>query len=126
MGRATAEMVQGIMDDPPAVLTPFLALAALVAEEDLADSGLSEARLTQIETWLAAHFSCIKSPLSESEGAKGLSVAYQRGQAGQGLRSTQYGQTAIELDSSGTLKALADGTGASSVEIGAVLETWQQ
>jgi len=64
---------------------------------------LSNAELALIETWLAAHFFSILSPSVTSKSNAGGSVSYQRGQLGNRLESTAYGQQALILDTSGCL-----------------------
>lgn len=106
--RVTVEEVAAIMAEVPEDLTAFLEMATLVVDEELAESGLSDARLAMIEKLLAAHFAATVSPLTTQESA-GVSVSYQRNGVGKGLASTQYGQNAISLDTTGTLQAMADG-----------------
>lgn len=122
--RVTDEEVQAIMDDYPDDLTPFIELATLLVDEELASTDLSTDRLKQIEKWLSAHFAATKTPLTTQESVK-ISVAYQRSSPGKGLYATQYGQQAVVLDTTGTLKRIAEG-GAPEVEIETVWEDWQE
>lgn len=125
--RVTVEEVAAIMADAPEDLSAFLEMATLIVDEELAESGLSDARLAMIEKLLAAHFAATVSPLTTQEIA-GVSVSYQRNSVGKGLASTQYGQNAISLDTTGTLQAMADGSPSGSngalVENGGQ-EAWQ-
>lgn len=67
------------------------------------DVTLSSDELQNIEAWLAAHL-YVQSDRTVSTESKGqASGSYQVGQLGRGFDSTQYGQTAIDLDYSGCL-----------------------
>jgi len=126
MARVTEEEVQAIMEEYPDDLTPFMTVASLLVEEELVPIGvLSDDRLKEIERWLSAHFAAVRTPLATQEGAGPVTQSNQRGSPGKGLASTQYGQNAISLDTTGTLAALAEGTSTSSAMIDAVLEDWQ-
>lgn len=109
--RVTDADVKKLIETTVSPLTIFIDQAALLVTEEIgtaAASGLSEARLTEIERWLSAHFVAASiDPQSKSEGASGISVSYE-GQQGMGLNATRYGQQAILLDTTGTLKRMAD------------------
>jgi hypothetical protein len=62
--------------------------------------------LWAIELQLSAHYVCLIDPRAKDIGDGDTRVTLQRGQDGTGLASTQYGQTALALDGSGTLRAL--------------------
>ena len=116
--RVTTEEVNQILDEAASKdLTPFIALASLVVDEELETLDvLSVSRLKEIERWLSAHFYCVMDPRAQSESA-GVSASYE-GSAGQGLSRTRYGQQAIRLDTTCTLAKidLADGSGAGEAE----------
>jgi len=122
--RVTASDIQGIMPDYPDSLTAFIATATLIVDEELVGTGQSDARLTQIELYLACHFAAHKTPLTTQEMVSKVQVALQRNSPGKNFGSTQYGQTAMALDASGKLKALSDGQGGSMYFEG-VQEDWQ-
>lgn len=112
MARTTAELVGGVIEvDSVAVpsLTPFIAAAsALVTrvcepEYDLTNDDDIEL-LTQIETWLAAHFYGIRDNRVASEGVGPVNASYQH-RLGLVLAVTMHGQTAMSLDTSGALAA---------------------
>lgn len=113
MARTTAEMVGAIVEVEFS-LDPYIALAHTVVEANLSalkKCGLSEDELTQLETWLAAHFAST-SPASgarggsiQSETEGNLSRSYG-GQYGYRLDSSQYGQAAQMLDRCGVLANL--------------------
>lgn len=92
----------------------FLTMASMMVEEELDDGGLSEARLKEIERSLAAHFYCMRDIRSTSEGAGGVSTSYAMS-IGQGLAATLYGQQAMLFDTTGTLTALNNKKGKTTV-----------
>jgi len=113
------------MADYPDDLTPFIDLANLLVTEELSDfDTLSDERLVEIERWLSAHFAAVHTPLTTQESAK-VSASFQRGAVGMGLLSTQYGQQAVALDSSGTLNAMAQGVSVMP-NIESYTERWQE
>ena len=88
--------------------TPFIATADLLITEDLATSGLSSSRLKQIELYLAAHFVALTEERGNLTSHKvGDSSETYEMEIGSGLMLTRYGQQAVQLDTSGVLKALA-------------------
>jgi hypothetical protein len=89
--------------------TPFIATAHLLITEDLAASGLSTARLTQIELYLAAHFVALTEERGNlSEHTVGDATEKYSMKLGSGLSLTRYGQQAVNLDTSGKLRTLAN------------------
>lgn len=91
------------------VIELAIAAADLIIVEDLSSASLSSARKTQIELYLAAHFSATSityGPLA----ANSLGEATERyhNVYSAGLRSTLFGQQAIALDTSNTLTKYAD------------------
>lgn len=125
MARVTEAEVQAIMEDYPDDLDPYIAVATLLVDEELDGLGMSDSRLKEIERWLSAHFAATATPLAKAEGVGKISQTLQRGRDGEGLATTQYGQNAIALDSSGTLAALSKGR-KTVVDFGAVQEPWQE
>ena len=108
--RVTAEAVKEIIRTSlsnDVILTSQINTANIFVDEYLESSGLSDAMLTQVELYLAAHFVALTD-----EGA-GL-TRDKLGDAdqsyanvyGQGLKSTRYGQTAMALDTTGVLANL--------------------
>lgn len=73
------------------------------------DKTLSTVELTEIETWLAAHFYVCSDQTYAAKGTDKASATFH-GQTGKGLESSRYGQTALILDYSGCLAAVATGT----------------
>ncbi len=107
--RVTAADVQEILDTTleASVINAFINTAHTFIEANLGSANLGEAMLTEIEKWLAAHFLSIRDRRVKSENIAGeYSVTYEIGNLGEGLMSTTYGQTAVALDTSGTLDSL--------------------
>jgi hypothetical protein len=94
--------------------TPFITTSTLIVDEELLSEGMTDARLTQINLYLAAHFACIRDPLAESQKMGDAQEKYQ-GKTGMGLEATFYGQQVKLLDSSGILAKLD--------KLGATIET---
>lgn len=87
--------------------TPFIATASLIVDETLADQGLSDARLKQIELYLSAHLACTMDPRLTNESVGDASNTYQTASAGgKGLDATSYGQHVKMLDTTGLLDTL--------------------
>ena len=87
--------------------TPFIAAANRIVTLACTgnDQGYSVAHLTDIETWLAAHFVAIRDmrPADEKIGASAITC---QGKTDMYLESTLYGQQAMLLDVEGGLAAL--------------------
>lgn len=87
----------------------FIATANIVVDEDLAQSGLSDNRKTQIALFLAAHFATLTI---EKGGVRGAEVGNTDQEfkytTGAGYTQTRFGQQAITLDTSGTLARNAE------------------
>lgn len=87
-------------------VTVFIQTANLVVSEELVGKGLSDARLKQIELYLAAHYGCLagekggitREKVGESE------IGYRQDfKSSPNLSMTRYGQQALALDTSGSL-----------------------
>lgn len=115
--RVTEVEVEEIIEvDSSLSLTPFITAANIIVNDNLSDSSLSiaTATLKEIERWLAAHLTQIRSnSLVRSEGVKGVTQAFQY-RLGLNLQSTMYGQQAMMLDPTGTLAKLNKGEDAST------------
>ena len=72
------------------------------------DSVLDSDDLEIIERWLAAHLYAHADQLLSSKSTADASGTYQ-GKTGMGLESTQYGQTAMDMDASGCLRSMNKG-----------------
>lgn len=106
--RVTSAEVKVIVSTSIAdVTTPFIDIATLIVDEDLASYGMSADRLEKIELYLAAHFVA----MTEERGGltrtrTGDSEDYFRAFTGDGMRATRFGQTAMLLDESGKLSGM--------------------
>jgi len=100
--RVTDTQVKAIIDTSMTDISLFIETANMIVNEELSDKGMTEARLTKIELYLAAHFITVKERqvLAEKVGESSHSFAstYDIG-----LSSSLYGQTAIILDTSRNL-----------------------
>jgi hypothetical protein len=117
MPRTDAALVQGILEDNyngSTSLAPFIAAANAMTSRvntvAVADGFvLSSAELELIERWLAAHFYAWGADKTRASVGVGRSNETYDGKTGMHLEATPYGQTAIALDFSGTLRAINDG-----------------
>jgi hypothetical protein len=111
MARTTSTLVGEIVEvDVRIGLDPFIGAASLLVDSIDEKDLLNGAALTIIETWLAAHFYCMRDPSASpvSERAGPVAATYQSAVA-LNLSSTRYGQMAMTLDTTGTLKAISKG-----------------
>lgn len=85
--------------------SPFIDTAFVVINELLASSGLSDARLTEIGKYLAAHFVAIAEASGAMRSKLGDAEEQYRLNSDKtvGFQVTWYGQTALALDTSGKL-----------------------
>lgn len=120
MPRTTANQVRAVIlfDSSITDLSPFIVAANELVTEICAatepnprcitpspgfgQTPYSEVRLTQIETWLAAHFLAIRDPRYAAETIGKASVVFQQ-QIGLNMGLTPYGQQAMLLDTHGGL-----------------------
>jgi hypothetical protein len=103
MPRTTATLIRGVIAGAEtAELSQFISLANSTVSR-FCDNGMqTEGTLTEIETWLAAHFYAVYEPQVEAEGAGPVNAKY-RGKTDMGLAATLHGQQAMFLDRSGEL-----------------------
>lgn len=111
--RATDADVRALVEIPADVSTaPFITSASVITNLLLANSGLSEAVLTQVEIFLAAHYAVL---VVEGGGLRRQTVGQSTDVYADisnkfiGLLSTRFGQQAIAFDSSGKLQDAATG-----------------
>lgn len=97
----------------PQINTVGIEPAALLVDEELADTGQSSDRLALIERYLAGHH-ILSSGIDDLRQAKSERTDRERktytGEFGEALRSTTLGQKAITFDQSGRLAELAKPT----------------
>ena len=101
-----SQKVEGDIDDVD--LFRFVTTANNFVDAQLLDIGLADALLTEIEKYLAAHFAALRDVIAgvSSQRSDDASVTYTVGQVTRTefLQSTHFGQVAIALDTTGTLK----------------------
>ena len=105
--RVRVEEVKELIDTTRNV-TIFIETADLIVTENLVGKGLTPERLRIIELYLAAHFIAIteeRGGLLSSE--KGESREKYAIPFDKGLAFTRYGQTALSLDTTGTLVSMS-------------------
>lgn len=106
--RTVGEDVKAILDTSLTAeqVESYIQAASLIVDEQLVGESLSDALLTEIEKWLAAHLvASTRDMRVQKESADGISLTYQ-GKTGLGLDATFYGQTTKRLDPTGKLGAL--------------------
>jgi hypothetical protein len=106
MARITASEVKEVFetDLTDAQIDAFITAANLIVTDQLSGEH-SDSLLKEIERYMAAHLAASRDQRIVSEKHVDMSVAYQ-GKYGMNLMSTDYGQTAATLDSSGKLANL--------------------
>jgi hypothetical protein len=109
--RTDDALVGGIVElDEDITVTPFITAANLLVnricvpakDADGDPYYTDEEELTIIETWLAAHFYCVRDARTQFEGVGPLMTRFQT-QVDLNLNVTEYGQQAMLLDTSGKL-----------------------
>jgi hypothetical protein len=103
--RITASSVKAIIDTSIEDISIYIDTATTVVADRLSGKGLSENTLSKIELYLAAHFVALKERQVKAETIGEASNTYE-GAVGMHLNASRYGQTAIILDSSGTLASI--------------------
>jgi hypothetical protein len=76
---------------------PFILTASLMVDTYLLDENLSDAFLSEIEKWWAAHLAELAEPLVTSKKLSTTSVTVSHGKLGAGLASTRYGQQVLMM-----------------------------
>lgn len=122
--RTTSVKVAAIIEwDTDIPLDPFISAASTLVDRversadslnlllDDPDTGgkTREDKLTEIETFLAAHFYTLRDPRPASEGAGPVSTSYQSAVLARPLSTSHYGLAAMALDETGILTAIDAG-----------------
>lgn len=103
--RTTSVLVSELLEvDASDVITQHIATANLMVDRYCLESEYTEAHLTLIESWLAAHFYTVSRPQNKAEKVDVLSESKDIQTALQ-LQSSRFGQTAMALDFDGNLAA---------------------
>ena len=106
MAYTTPAKVQGILVRKCSVdLGPFIAAAHNLVENVCVPECYDADTLTQIETWLAAHFYSVENAQKNEEEADGIRDKFDS-KVDLGLQVTRYGQMALMLDYKGALARL--------------------
>ncbi len=108
MARVSEADVKELIDTNRNV-DPFIAVATLIVDEELVGLGMTAARLTQVEMYLAAHFTAlteergglVRTQIDETEDQ--VASVFDKG-----FLMTRFGQTALSLDSSGRLAEIGN------------------
>ncbi len=109
--RTTTALVEGIIEVDSAIsLTPFIAAANAIVTQTSTNLSASltaytDEQLTQIETWLSAHFYTVREGRAFEERAGTVSERKQS-KVDLGFNTSHYGQMAMRLDWYGGLAAL--------------------
>ena len=100
--RATEADVKGIIDTTLEAenVTPFLRAANVLVTDILASEGYGATLMTEIETWLAAHFVAVRDPRVTKENFGDAGQTFE-GKTSLGLNGTRYGQQVLLLDHHG-------------------------
>ena len=112
MARVTeAEVAEIIEYDSEAItdLAPFITVANLFVTQKLANSGMTDEYLKEIERWVSAHFVKVRDVQLLEERAGEAWDIRALPKMGEGLKATKEGQQAILLDYTGTLAKAANG-----------------
>lgn len=114
--RTTEILVKEVLEnnyDGQTSLYPFMRAANLLTNRVEAcgirkETPHTDAELREIETWLSGHFYAHHDQLYQSKSTSGASASFQ-GQTAMHLNSTQYGQAAMTIDTSGCLADIQTG-----------------
>lgn len=107
--RTTATEVRVLIDTElvDASVDAIISIASLIVDDELSDKGLSASKLKRIEQFLSCHFIQVRDQRNlTSQRILDASEAYS--EIRDGFEGTPWGQMALDLDSSGTLKQLSN------------------
>jgi hypothetical protein len=106
MSSPTSDQVKNIL--PPGTddvdLAIFISNADLIVDEDLAGKGMTDSRLDLIRLYLSAHFAIISIGELTMKKIGDATDDYVKVRLYDGFRSSTFGQQAVALDTSGTLR----------------------
>ena len=111
--RTTSRLVKQILDadfDSSVNLEAFIDTASVLVDKIEASpvvGTVTEQHLELIERWLTAHYvELIYRTTKTSESIGAASRSWQTPQVSRGVEGTIYGQQAMNLDTTGTLKSI--------------------
>lgn len=107
MPRTTPELVGTIItvsarDD----VTACIATANVIVTKVCGGSDYDSTQFELIERWLAAHFYAVWRPRTSMEQAGPVRQEFEQIKVDLGLDVTKYGQTAMRIDTDGSLAAM--------------------
>ena len=102
--RVSSDNVRSLLQDDSADVFPFIMVANDIVDALLIGSGLSTTILARIEAFLACHFYLLSSPELVREEYDRARFEYVRAKVDEGFRATKWGQMALALDTTGTLR----------------------
>lgn len=129
--RTSVQLVEEIFDTEMTndELHTAINIANRFVTANLGSTGLAAATLTDIETFLAAHFASLKDPRAKSENIAGEYSYTVQGETGKNLDATYYGQMAKMLDTTGTLDTIAANLKKATIHSASIVNTlpegWQ-
>ncbi len=110
MARTDENKVAGILSFTTDDISSFISIAnRLVTREVEPHTSMDSDGLTELETWLAAHFVSVKEGVVTRENVSGTGGGVSQSYAkpvDQYLSATIYGQQAMLLDDTGRLRQL--------------------
>jgi hypothetical protein len=95
-------------------LTRHISTAERFVERELSDQ--STEVQDDVALYLSAHFASVQERREDSASFGDVSVDFE-GDTGMGFSSSHYGQTAMDLDPSGTLRQIDEGRKTADVEL---------
>lgn len=88
-------------------VNPYITSATVFVDANLSGKGIDDDLLDEIKIWVTAHMiSVTRDRLTKKEKAGEAEVEYF-GKMGMALEASHYGQMAMTLDNTGTLRSLS-------------------
>ena len=110
MRPITVEQVRAIMETslPDSQVEAYIGSANTFVNSTLIGKGLSDALLMELERWITAHMIALTAERTTKKEEAGTAKVEYAGQFGKSFEATSYGQMALALDTTGTLRDLMD------------------
>lgn len=102
--RTTSDDMRALLQDESIDAFIFIQVASDIVDTYLMASGLSSTMLARIESFLACHFYLLSSQELVREEYDNSRFQYVQAKVGEGFAATKWGQMAMALDSTGTLR----------------------
>lgn len=105
--RANISEVRTMLGDNAADVLQHLEMASQIVDHRLASTSLTDVMLKQIEIYLACHLYAQTNPeiVSENYGGGSFRFVTSSGKS-EGFCSSKWGQLAMALDTTGTLRSM--------------------